>query len=61
MIRFEINHMGQWEVEQGIMNSNPAYNRLSKDKETVEYDDIYSEHTEAVKRGYYPPPYYKGQ
>lgn len=33
------------------MNSNPAYNRLSKNKEDIDYHDIYSEYKECEQLG----------
>ncbi|MCR8851046.1 GNAT family N-acetyltransferase [Rossellomorea sp. SC111] len=51
MIGFEKNQIGQWKIEQEIMNSNPAYNLLSKNKEIIDFEDICAEYEESERLG----------
>ncbi|PFA68752.1 hypothetical protein CN378_05970 [Bacillus sp. AFS015802] len=49
VITFESNEINKWKIELEIMNSNPSYNQMSKNKSTINYDDILSEYEEAKK------------
>ncbi|MGD7043022.1 GNAT family N-acetyltransferase [Jeotgalibacillus proteolyticus] len=47
MISFEENTIHKWKIEVDIMNSNPSYNRMSKNKATVQFQDIQDEYEES--------------
>ncbi|WP_162785082.1 GNAT family N-acetyltransferase [Bacillus sp. P14.5] len=49
MITFETNEINKWKIELEIMNSNSSYNQMSKNKSTINYDDILSEYKESKK------------
>ncbi|MCM3729182.1 GNAT family N-acetyltransferase [Neobacillus cucumis] len=47
MINFEENTFDKKQIEMDIMNSNPDYNLISKNKETIEEQDIIEEFQES--------------
>ena len=49
VITFETNEINKWKIELEIMNSNSSYNQMSKNKSTINYDDILSEYDESKK------------
>ncbi|MGR3762992.1 hypothetical protein [Rossellomorea sp. NS-SX7] len=49
MITFETNEWSKWKIEQEIMNSNPSYNLLSKNKRSIDINDIRSEFEESKR------------
>ncbi|MGG3738426.1 hypothetical protein [Aeribacillus pallidus] len=49
MIVFEKNEISKLEVELDIMNSNPAYNIISKDREKIDEEDIRNEYLECKR------------
>ncbi len=49
LITFETNEINKWKIELEIMNSNSSYNQMSKNKSTINYDDILSEYKESKK------------
>ncbi|SFJ28485.1 Acetyltransferase (GNAT) family protein [Halobacillus dabanensis] len=49
MINFETNEINKWKIELEIMNSNPSYNKMSKNKSTINYKDILDEYEESNK------------
>ncbi|KGX83101.1 GNAT family N-acetyltransferase [Pontibacillus marinus] len=48
-LNFEANDMNKAEIEINIMNSNPSYNLISKNKSTINLQDIRSEYEESNK------------
>ncbi|MCF6139186.1 GNAT family N-acetyltransferase [Pseudalkalibacillus berkeleyi] len=46
---FEKNEINKWKIELEIMNSNPSYNLVSKNKQTISFEDIESEFQESKK------------
>ncbi|MYL54919.1 GNAT family N-acetyltransferase [Pontibacillus yanchengensis] len=48
-LNFEINDINKAEIEINIMNSNPSYNLVSKNKSTIKLQDIHSEYEESNK------------
>ncbi|MDX8342133.1 GNAT family N-acetyltransferase [Rossellomorea sp. YZS02] len=51
MMTFEENHLSKWKVEHEVMNSHPAYNLLSKNREVIGYEEICAEYEESEKLG----------
>jgi GNAT superfamily N-acetyltransferase len=49
MIVYEKNEISKLEVELDIMNSNPAYNIISKDREKIDEEDIRNEYLECKR------------
>ncbi|MEW9501774.1 GNAT family N-acetyltransferase [Jeotgalibacillus marinus] len=49
MIALEQNNINKLELEMEIMNSNPAYNLISKNKEKIQEEDIRDEHLESER------------
>lgn len=49
MIIFEKNNISKLDYEKEIMNSNPAYNLISKNKEAINEEDIRNEYLECEK------------
>lgn len=47
MISFEANDISKWMIELEIMNSNPDYNLLSKNKRSISIEDIHAEYDES--------------
>ncbi|WP_044022247.1 GNAT family N-acetyltransferase [Bacillus sp. SG-1] len=47
MIYFESNDISKWKVELEIMNSNPDYNMMSKNKSSITIEDIHAEYEES--------------
>ncbi|MFS1517290.1 GNAT family N-acetyltransferase [Bacillus sp. SCS-151] len=49
MITSEMNDISKWQIELEIMNSNSNYNLMSKNKNTINFEDIQSEYEESKK------------
>ncbi|MBO8178736.1 MAG: hypothetical protein H0Z31_15000 [Bacillus sp. (in: Bacteria)] len=52
MIVFEKNEISKLEVELDIMNSNPAYNIISKIEKKIDEEDIRNEYLECKEIEY---------
>ncbi|MDG5471218.1 GNAT family N-acetyltransferase [Jeotgalibacillus sp. ET6] len=49
MISFEENTIHKWKIEMDIMNSNPSYNLMSRNKATVHFQDVQDEYEESKR------------